>query len=166
MQQVGRSALARLFRQREILLLADREVHLDGLHLRNRREHGVGLHQAADLRGGDTGDAVQQRPHLRPAEIQLRRFHRGLLRLHGGLVSRLRLQIVVQLRPRDRARLGQRSIALGVDLGQLQLRLRLGQLALGLVERCLEWPGIDLIQDLPLAHLRALPCSPAGSDSR
>ena len=72
-----------------------------------------------------------------------------------GLVRRLRLQIVVQLRPRDGARFRQRRIALGVDLGQLQICLRLGQLALGLVERCLEGPGIDLIQDLPLAHLRA-----------
>ena len=60
--------------------------------------------------------------------------------------------------------LGQRSIALHVDLGEAELRLGLkhlslclGQLAFGLVERGLEGTRIDLEQDLALGHLGAFP---------
>ena len=155
-QQIGAAGSAHLVREREILLLADGEVNLNRLHLRNSREHGGLRDQAADLGGCDAGDAVQQGAHLRPAEIQLGAFDRGLLRLDGGLVRSLRLQIVVQLRARNGTCLGERRIALGVDLGQQQLRLRLRQLSLGLVERGLEGPGVDLVQDLPRVHLRAL----------
>ena len=156
MQQIGAPGSAHLVRELEILLLADGEVNLNRLHLRNGRKHGGLRDQAADLGGGDAGDAVQQGAHLRPAEIQLGAFDRGLLRLDSGLVGCLRLQIVVQLRARNGTRLGERRIALGIDLGQQQLRLRLGQLTLRLIERGLEGAGVNLVQNLPRAHLRAL----------
>ena len=90
--------------------------------------------------------------------------YRSLGRLHRGLSLRLLLDIVVELALGDGAGLGQRSIALDVDLGEAELRLGLQhlplclrQLAFGLIERCLEGTRIDLEQDLAFGHLGAFP---------
>ena len=109
------------------------------------------------------------------AKVQLSVFDRGfgggyggLCRLHGGFGLRLLLDIVVELALRDGVGLGQRSVALDVDLGQAELRLRLqhlplglGELALGLIERCLEGTRVDLEQHLALWPPGRLPGSSA-----
>ena len=54
----------------EIFGVADGEVDLDGIELRDRREDGLRADQIADLRRGLSGDSADERAHLREAEIQ------------------------------------------------------------------------------------------------
>ena len=89
------------------------------------------------------------------AEIQFGRCHGSLCRLHGSFCLRLLLDLVVQLASGNRTRLGQRRVAIHVDLGQSELRLRLSQLPLRLSKRRLKRARIDLKEDLILLDLRA-----------
>ena len=92
---------------------------------------------------------------LREAEIQLRRFHCRLGRLHSGFGLRLLLDFVVQLAPRNRARFGQWRVAVHVDRRERQLCLGLPELPFGLVQCRLKRTRIDLEQNLALFDLRA-----------
>ena len=153
----------------QIFCVADGKVDFDGVELGDGGQHRLGVDQIADLRGGLAGDAGNQRPHMGEAKVQLSVFdrsfsggYRSLCGLHRGLGLRLLLNIVVELALGDGTGLGERSIPLDVDLGQTELRLRLkhltlclGQLAFGLIERCLERTRIDLEQDLAFGHLGA-----------
>ena len=155
--------------QGQIFCVADGKVDFDGVELGDGGQHRLGVDEIADLRGGLAGDAGNQRPHMGEAKVQLSVFdrsfrggYRSLCGLHGGLSLRLLLNIVVELALGDGTGLGERGIALDVDLGQAELRLGLqhlplclGQLAFGLIERCLEGTRIDLEQDLAFGHLGA-----------
>ena len=166
----------------KILLLADRKVSLDGVHLRNRGQYHRRADQIADLHGGEARHPIQKRQNLRETEIQLRcahirfrRFDRGLCRDDTGLISReqsfggaLRLHFGVELALRNRARVSQRRIALHVDLRQHQLSLVLRQfpfrlrvlreclrpLAFHLIERRLKRARIDFEKNIAFVNKR------------
>ena len=55
------AAAAELVGDAEVLLLAQREVRLDRIDLRHRRQQRRGPDQIADLRRRDRGDAVDER---------------------------------------------------------------------------------------------------------
>ncbi len=156
-------------REREILLLADVEVGLDRIELRDRCEYGRGAYQIADLKRGLSGDAVDERSHFGEAQVELRGFdlclgacNRGLGAGNRGLIRLERLGLVVQGALGDSMSLSQWGVALDIDLSELHLSLGLSKLSLGLVqlslrlvERGLERPRIDLKEDLVLVDLAA-----------
>ena len=166
----------------------------------NRRDRGDGsaggTDQRADLLLRDPGDAIDRRNEPRKSEVELRRFDRGLggldrgvgclnlrprgfdsglCRLHLRLRGQIVLRGVVEILLRDGLLLGERDVAVHIELGsvlirlgrrelrfrlsQLRLRLRqlsvgLRELSLGLIERGLKRPRIDLKQQLPLLDER------------
>ncbi len=69
--------------------------------------------------------------------------------------------------------LGQRRVALDIELGKTELRLRLAELAAGLsklslrlIERGLKRPGIDLEEDVSFADVGSLRDNSGESDTR
>ncbi len=85
-------------------------------------------------------------------EIQSRGLYGRLRRLDRCLCRQIRLDVVVELALRDRARLGERPIARDIALGLSELGLRLRKLRFRLRERCLEGTRIDLEQHITFAH--------------
>ncbi len=154
-EQVAVAALPGARDESEILLLADGEVDLERVELRDRGEHRRGPDEVADLHRGLPGDAVDERAHPGEAEVQLCGADLRLRRGDGGLVGGERLRFGVELALGDGVRLGERRVALDVDGGELDLRLGLRELALGLVERGLQRTRIDLEEHLALADLAA-----------
>ncbi len=170
-------------RQRQIFGVADREVDLDGIELRNRGEDRLRADEVSDLRGGLSGHAVDQGTHLRESEIQfgsfesgfrggdsgLRGIDGGLGGTNGRLLLRLGLLVVIELALGDGPGLRKRCIALHIDLRQLKLSLRLsdlslclrhlslrlGHLPLRLIYDRLKGPRVNLKQNLPFGHDRA-----------
>src|SRR5262249_50206633 len=134
------------------------EVDLDGLELRDGGENGLRTDEVADLRGGLSGDSGDERTHLREAEVDLRGgdgslcgCNLGLCCGEVGLGLRGCLVLGVELALGDGMLRCERSVAVYVNLCELQLRLRLAygslgltQLALGLIERRLEGARVDL----------------------
>ena len=159
-RSLARADRVDLFGDLQILLLAQREVGADGIDLRHRREQGRRSDEISDLRSGDAGDAVEERPHLREAHVQARGLDRGLRRLDRGVCRELRLDIVVQLTLRDGALLGERRIALDIALSPTELRARFCELRLGLCQRDGEGARIDFKEHFVLADHRALAVVP------
>ena len=145
----------------EVFPLADREVGLDRVHLRDGREQRRRPDQVADLGAGDGGDAVDERGDAGEAEVQLgaldRRLRRGLRRLRRVAGA----EVVVQLTLRDGALLGERPIAREIALALGELRAGFGEARLRLAERRFERPAIDLEQQLALPDERAFPIGAA-----
>src|SRR5579862_6364781 len=188
--RVGRFAL---LRQPEIFLLANRESDLNRVQGGNR---GYGVrhraNQIADLDLGRTSDAVDGRVQLREAEVYVRRLKRRLrgfdcsrrglnLRLcrfnlcgrhlHLGFGGNIVLNRVIEILLGDSSLLGERRVAVFIELslalnglGARQLSLRLlvlrlrlcqltvglGKLPSGLVRRCLKRARIDPEEQLTL----------------
>ncbi len=138
----------------QVFLLAQRKVRLDRIDLRNRREECRRADQVADLRGGDGGHSVDERHHLREADVELRGIHGGLGRLDRCLGGEVGLYVVVQLALGDRPLFGERPVALKVALRPADLCLRFGKPRLGLREGGIECPRIDFEQELALVHDR------------
>ena len=135
--------LARLMR-REVLAVADGEVDLDGVELRDGGEDGLRADEIADLRGGLAGDSRDERADLGEAEVELGVGDRGLCggdrglgRGDGGFGLRGLLFLVVELALRDGVFRGERRVAVDVDLRELKLRLSLTDGSLGLAELAL-----------------------------
>ena len=149
------SASVRAHCQGKILAVADGKIDLDWAQLRNRCQHGLGIHKVANLSCRLPCNAADQRPHLGETEIEVRRGHSCLRRLHRCFRLSLLLDLVVELASGNRMRLRQRRVAIHVDLRERKLRLRLPKLALCLFKRRLKRPRIDLEQYLALFHLRA-----------
>jgi hypothetical protein len=139
----------------QVLLLAQREIRLDRIDLRHRREERRRADQITNLGSCDGCDPGNERRHLREPEIELRRFDGGGRGLDSRLRREVRLNIVVELALRDGALGGQRPVALEVALGLPELRLRLGETRFSLRQNGLERPGIDFEQHLTLPHGRA-----------
>ena len=152
MKQVA-AARARPFRQCEILAVADGKIDLDRIELRNRSQYGLGADEISDLRRGLARNAGNQRANLGKPKIQVRRRNRGLCSLYGSFRLRLLLDLVVELASGNRVSFRQRRVAVHVDLGESELRLRLAKLTLRLFKRRFKRARIDLEQDLPLLNL-------------
>ena len=133
----------------QILLLAGIEVHLDGIDLRDRGHDDLVIYEIADLRDGDSRDAVDRGDDLRPVEIQLRLLEARPCALDVGLRRTLACLGVIQLLLTDRLFRGQRPVARGRRLRVVERRLVLSQGPLGLVVRRLELAGIDLEESFP-----------------
>ncbi len=142
--------------QRKILTIANGEIDLDRIELRNRSEHRLSADKISNLGGGLTRHARNQRTNLGKFEIEIRSRHRGLCGSHGGFGLSLLLNLVIELAPGDGAGFSQRRVAVHVDLGEGELCLSLSQLSLRLLERSLKWTGIDLEQNSALFDLRTL----------
>ncbi len=125
-----------------------------------------GADQCADLQLGLPRDAVDRRNEASKVQIDLRSFHRGLIRLdlglggfYGGERGQVILNRVVEILLAGRLLLGQRLVALDVKFGPTLNRfgvgergLRLSQLAFSLIERGLKRPRIDLEKELALLN--------------
>ena len=101
---------------RQIIALADGEIRADRVELRNAGQNVRGADQVPDLRGRDTGDAINGRAHFGPGQVQFgslllcqRSVQGGLIRLHG-------LHIVVQLRLGNGLLFRQRRVARDIEL--------------------------------------------------
>ena len=99
---------------------------------------------------------------MRVENIQLGRVDLRLIARHRRLVLRDQESLVVHLLMRDRILLVQGHVArqirlgLGIEGGVLgELALRLGELALCLIERSLQGAGINFKEDLPFVDLAA-----------
>src|SRR5258708_13064587 len=138
--------------QSQVLLLADGEVNLDRIDLRNSRKGRRLANQIANLRHRPPGDPGDERADLRESQVELSLFHVGFSDANPGALSGLLLYFVVELALSYGMRLGEGRIALYVDVGQGKLRSRLRQLTLRLIQRCLKRPGINLEQDLPALY--------------
>ena len=156
-------------RKFEVFRVADGEICLDGVKLRDRRQHGLRVDQIADLRGRLSRNAGDERSNLRESQIQFRVGNgslsggdRGLSRLNRCLALGFLLSIVVELALRDSTRLRKRGIASYIDLRQFELRLRLQdlpsglcQLAFALVEGRLKWASVNFKEHLSFGNLSA-----------
>ena len=96
----------------QVFLLAQRELHVDRIHLRHRGQHRGGAHEIADVDLLDARDPVDRGEDLGPPEVELRLVERGL-GLGDARVRRLH-----------------------VGLGLLHRGLRGGDVGLGLLEVC------------------------------
>ena len=141
----------------QVLRLAQREIRANRIDLRHRRQKACWRDEIADLRGGDRRDAVNERPHFREADVQLRGRHGGLGRLDRCLRGQVGLDVVVQLALGNRSGVCERRIPLHVALGAPQFGLGLRELRLHLRERRLERSRIDLEQHLALPDHGAFP---------
>lgn len=140
--------------QGEIFAVTDGEVDLDGIELRDRSQYGLRTYEIPDLSCGLTGYAGYQRPDFGKSEIEIGRRNRSLGSPYGSFRLGLLLNLVIELATCNCVRLGQWSVAVHIDLSERQLRLRLPQLSLRLLKRCLKRTGIDLEEDLILLDLR------------
>jgi len=89
--------------------------------------------------------------NLREAQVQLSDAYLRPGRVDGGDGSAVSLDVVVELAPRNRPRLGERSVALEVAGSLARVRLALGELRLGLIERRLKGARVDLEENVVLA---------------
>ena len=119
------AARTRPLHESEIFAVADGEIDLDGIQLRNRRKHGLRADKVSNLRGGLSRDAGDQRADLRKAEIQFGRVYRCLRGLYGRFGLGFLLNLVIQLALRNGMRSGQRSVAIHIDFGEAKLGLGL-----------------------------------------
>ena len=110
------------FDQRKIFRVTEREVALDGVDGRYRREYRRSIHQAAHLDGRLAGNATDQRTHMGESQVQLGCLDRSLGGFHCCLRRRnirisfkLLLRIVIQLALGDRSRSCQRRVAVHID---------------------------------------------------
>jgi hypothetical protein len=140
-----------------LLLLADGEVNLNRIHLRNSRKRRRLANQIANLRHRPPGDPGDERADLRESQVKLRLLHVGLGSANRGDLRSLLLHVIVELALGGGTRFGQGCVAHYVDVGQAELRPR--QLSFRLIERRLKGPGIDLKEDLAALDDRALPVS-------
>src|SRR5690606_6526721 len=128
--------------------LADRELDLDRIDRRDRRQHGRRSDEVADLREVDARDPVDRRENLRPLEVEARLLERRLRLLDRRAVREDLLDRVVELLLADGDLCGERPVARDVLLGLLELRLRLAEVSDRLVVRGLELTRIDLEEEL------------------
>ena len=163
-EQIASLAAAGAAGEGEVFGIRDGEVDLDGIEGGDAGEDRLRADEVADLRGGLTGDAGDERADLGEAEVEpggidlcLGGGDGGLGGGDGGLPLRFGLLVVVKLRLGDGALFGERGVTLDVDLREAELRLCLAELALGLpdltlglLEDGLEGAGIDLEEDLAL----------------
>src|SRR6202007_1138794 len=156
---VGRNLFLRvsinLVSEVDVLLLADGEIRLDGIYLRDRRENRRRSDKIADLHLSNSGDAIDQRLHLRELQVQLCLLHLSL----GGLDRRLRrpvgLNVVVQLALRYCPFFGEWRVPVDIHCGLGQLSLSLCQLGVRLFEHSLKGTRVNLKKNLTLADKRA-----------
>ena len=64
LKQIAATAVAARCVKRKIFAVADREIDLDRIELRNRGQHRLRADQISDLRRGLTGDTGNERPDL------------------------------------------------------------------------------------------------------
>src|SRR2546430_9259098 len=102
------------------------------------------VHEIPDLHLRNSGDAVYQRRDVGEAEVEVRLFHLSLGSFYCRFRCEVCLDIVVQLALSNGALLGQRSIAVDIELSLAQVGLGLRELRFGLVEQGLKGPRVDL----------------------
>ena len=78
-------------------LLADREVGLDWIDLRDRREDGAGSDEVSDLHARDAGDSTHQRCDFRELQVEFGLLDVGLRRQDQRLRAELRLNFRIEL---------------------------------------------------------------------
>src|SRR5579864_1049168 len=142
-------------REVDVLPLADGEIRLNGIYLRDRRENRRRIDKIADLHLSNSGDAIDQRFHLRELEVQLGLLHLGLGGLDRGFRRAVRLYVVVELALRYGAFFGQRSVPINVHCSLGELCLSLCQLGVRLFEHSLKGTRVNLKKNLTLADKRA-----------
>ena len=111
-----------------------------------------GGHKIADLNLRDARDSADQGAHFRESQIQRGLLHGSLACLDGRFSRQLRLRVGVELALRNRARLRFGNIALYVERGVAELRFRLRELCLCLIQHRLERPRIDLKEHIVFVH--------------
>src|SRR2546422_1777033 len=94
------------------------------------------------------------RSTLFPYTTLFRSFHLSLGSLYRRFRGEVCLDVVVQLALSNGALLGQRSIAVDIELSLAQVGLSLRELRFGLVEQGLKGPRVDLEKHLTLAYKR------------
>ena len=140
------------------LLLGNREIHINRMHLvdDDHRSVGVGLDQVAGMHQQVAGAAVDWRANLTVLEIQLRGLHRGGVGLHRGRECRgVRLDLIVLLARSD-VLFEQHRVAMLVGRGHAILRAILGEIRLRLLQRGFERPRIDREQQIALLDVLSL----------
>jgi hypothetical protein len=153
---LGRRARVDLRGDLEIFLFVQGEVGANRIHLRDRGQQRRRSDQIPELSRRNRGDASDQGPHLREAEIQPRRVDHRLGHLHRCLRGEVRLDIVVQLALRDRAFDGQRLVPFHVLFGASELGTGLRQLRFGERERRLERARVDFEEHVAFPDRRAV----------
>src|SRR2546425_9267096 len=143
-------------REVHVFLLTDREVRFNGIHLRVRCEHCCWTDKISDLHLSDSRDPIYQGCNIGEAEVEVRLFHLSLGSFYCRFRSEVCLDIVVQLALSNGALLGQRSIAVDIELSLAQVGLSLRELRFGLVAQGLKGARVDLGKHLTLAYTRAL----------
>src|SRR5437879_9414246 len=141
-------------REVHVFLLTDREVRFNGIHLRDRCEHCCWTDKISDLHLSESRDPIYQGCNIGEAEVEVRLFHLSLGSLYRRFRCEVCLDIVVQLALSNGALLGQRSIAVDIELSLAQVGLGLRELRFGLIKHCLERTRVDLEKHLTLAYKR------------
>ena len=124
-----------------------------------RGRQRAGRHRRAADPAGD------RRAHMGVVEVDRRRFHRCLVRLHGGaglLVGGLGVVVVLAA---DRVLLHQVGVACSLQPGGDQVGLGVRQGALRLVQRRLIGGRVDLVEHLAGANVGALDEKPRLDDA-
>ena len=154
---IGASA-ASLLQDPGDIVLRKGEDDRDRLDLREEddavriaRRHVVAL---VDLPQADP--AGDRRGDVAVGEVQLRAVHGALVRLCHPLVLGDQRPLRVDLLLRDGVLRRERDVAVEVDLRLLELRLRLEELPLGLLEGRLVGARVDDRKDVALVHHLAL----------
>src|SRR5689334_4829362 len=137
---------------RQVLLLAYREVSLDGLHLRYGRENSRWANQVSYLSLGYAGNAVHQRSHFCELQAQLGLFHLRFVRFQNGGSRRICLNVIIKLRLRNGALLCQRRVTLYIEGSFAKLGLSLSLLSLCLLQSGFKGTRIDFKQHVTLMH--------------
>src|SRR5258708_6907716 len=141
-------------REVHVFLLTDREVRFNGIHLRDRCEHCCWTDKISDLHLSDSRDPIYQGCDIGEAKVEVRLFHLSLGSLDRRFRGEVCLDVVVQLALSNGALLGQRSVAVDIELGLAQVGLGLRELCFGLVEYGLKGSRVDLEKHLTLAYKR------------
>ena len=124
-----------------------RKNHRNRLELIDDHQAGIGRSDhVARIDHPDSGDAADRRGDRGKVELGPGGFDRCLIGQDRGLQSGDLEFLRVERLPRRKALLREAGDALEIGVRVVELRLVLGQVGLGLMQRRQEWPGVDVRQ--------------------
>ncbi len=143
-------------RKYHVLLLADGEIDLDGVHRGDGGEipRVRRADQVADLGVGTPGDAIDRRGDLREAEAQFGLVEGRIGRLYAGFGSEIGLDGIIEFLLTDGALLGERPVPFDIQFGFPQSGPGYRQLCFGLGHCRLECTRINFEQQIAFLHRR------------
>ena len=100
------------------------------------------------MHGRDVRNSVDPRNDICVAQVQCGLFDGCLVGFDCCLRREQRLSIRIELTLGNGVGFGFGNVAFYVNVGVRQLRLRLGELSLGLIECRLKWAWVDLKQEI------------------